>query len=181
MKNNLAFIDWQNLHLWTSSENWKIDFKKFRVYLRDKFQVEEAYYFIWFISEEEQDLYSKLQKAWFIVVFREHSSELKWKKKWNVDVDIVFEIMKRIIDKDFDKIVLVTWDGDYIKLVNFLIQKDLLKRILFPSRKYSSLYNKIKKQYWMSLWLKEIKQKIAYSKEANELQKIKNKQKKEMS
>jgi len=181
MNNNLAFIDWQNLHLWTSSENWKIDFKKFRVYLRDKFQVEEAYYFIWFISEEEQDLYSKLQKAWFIVVFREHSSELKWKKKWNVDVDIVFEIMKRIIDKDFDKIILVTWDWDYIKLVNYLIQKDLLKRILFPSRKYSSLYNKIKKQFWMNLWLKEIKQKIAYNKENNEHQKNKKVQKKEMS
>lgn len=164
--NNIAFIDWQNLHLWTSSENWKIDFKKFRVYLKDKFQVEEAYYFIWFITEEEQDLYSKLQKAWFIVVFREHSSELKWKKKWNVDVDIVFEIMKRIAEnKDFDKIILVTWDWDYIKLVNYLIQKDFLKRILFPSRKYSSLYNKIKKQYWMSLWLKEIKKKIGYLKE----------------
>lgn len=164
--NNIAFIDWQNLHLWTSSENWKVDYKKFRVYLRDKFQVEEAYYFIWFISEEEQDLYSKLQKAGFIVVFREHSSELKWKKKWNVDVDIVFEIMKRIAEnKDFDKIILVTWDWDYIKLVNYLIQKDFLKRILFPSRKYSSLYNKIKKQFGMSLWLKEIKKKIWYIKE----------------
>ncbi len=161
--NNIAFIDWQNLHLGTSAENWKIDYKKFRIYLKDKFQIEEAYYFIWFISEEEQDLYSKLQKAWFIVVFREHSSELKWKKKWNVDVDIVFEIMKKIIEEpDFDKIVLVTWDWDYIKLVNYLIQKWLLAKILFPGRKYSSLYNKIKKQYWMNLWVKEIKQKISY-------------------
>jgi len=160
---NIAYIDWQNLHLGTSSEKWKIDFNKFRVYLKDKFKVEEAYYFLWFLSEEEQDLYTKIQKAWFILVFREHSSELKWKKKWNVDVDIVFEVMKRIIsEKDFDKIVLVSWDGDYIKLVNFLIQKELLEKILFPGRKYSSLYNAIKKTYWMNLWLKEIKQKIAY-------------------
>lgn len=29
MENNIAFIDWQNLHLWTSTENWKVDFKRF--------------------------------------------------------------------------------------------------------------------------------------------------------
>lgn len=161
--NNIAYIDWQNLHLGTSSEKWKIDFNKFRIYLRDKFKVSEAYYFLWFLSDEEQELYTKIQKAWFILVFREHSSELKWKKKWNVDADIVFEIMKRIIDeKDFDKIVLVSGDWDYIKLVNYLIQKWLLEKILFPWRKYSSLYKTIKKQYWMNLWLYEIKQKIAY-------------------
>ncbi len=69
---NIAFVDWQNLHLWTSSENWKIDFRRFRIYLKDKFKVEEVYYFLGFLSEEEQDLYTKIQKAWFILVFREH-------------------------------------------------------------------------------------------------------------
>jgi len=118
-ENNIAFIDAQNLHLWTASENWKIDFKKFRIYLRDKFNIDEAYFFLWFLDENQQKLYTNVQKTWFIVEFREHTSHMKWKKKWNVDVDIVFEVMKRIIEeKDFDKILLVTWDGDYIKLIN---------------------------------------------------------------
>lgn len=163
MKSNIAFIDWQNLHLGVSSEKWGIDFKKFRVYLKDKFNVLEAYYFIWYLSDEQQELYSSLQKDWFIIIFREHHSALKWKKKWNVDVDIVFEVMKRVYEeKDFDKIVLVSWDWDYIKLVNHLINKKLLKKILFPNKKYSSLYNKIKKDYWMNLGVKEIKNKISY-------------------
>ncbi len=90
---------------------------------------------------------------------------MKWKKKWNVDVDIVFEIMKRIIDeKDFDKIVLVSWDWDYIKLVDYLINKWLLEKILFPNKKYSSLYKKIKDNYWLNLSLKDIKWKIKYIK-----------------
>ena len=166
--NNIAFIDWQNLYLWTDSENWKIDYKKFRIYLKDKFHINEAYYFLWFLNEDEQDLYTQLQKSWFILVFREHSSELKGKKKGNVDVDIVFEIMRRIMEeKDFDKILLVSGDGDYIKLVKFLIEKWLLEKILFPSKKYSSLYNKIKIRYWMNLWLKEIQEKIAYKKRAH--------------
>ena len=164
-ENNIAFIDAQNLHLWTASEDWKVDFKRFRVYLQDKFNVEEAYYFLGFLSEDQQDLYSRLQKSWFIVVFREYSSHLKWKKKWNVDVDIVFEIMRRIIDEnDFDKIVLVSWDGDDIKLVKYLIEKKLLKKILFPNKKYSSLYNQIKKEYGMNLWAKDLRKKLTYKK-----------------
>lgn len=62
--------------------------------------------------------------------------------------------MKRIIEeKDFDKIVLVTWDWDYIKLINYLISKNLLKKILFPNNKYSSLYKKIKDNFWINLSL----------------------------
>lgn len=162
---NIAFIDGQNLHLWTQSENWKIDFKKFRIYLKDKFQVKEAYYFIGFLSEDQQELYSRLQKSWFIILFREHHSALQWKKKWNVDVDIVFEIMKQIINKeDFEKIVLVSWDWDYIKLVKFLIEMDLFKKILFPNKKYSSLYKQIQDIYSINLSLQNIRNKIEYKK-----------------
>ena len=163
--NNIAFIDGQNLHLWTQSENWKIDFKKFRIYLKDKFWIKEAYYFIGFLSEDQQSLYSKLQKSWFIVLFREHHSALKWKKKWNVDVDIVFEIMKQIINEEnFEKIVLVSWDWDYIKLVKFLIEKDLFKKILFTNKKYSSLYKQIQDTYSINLSLQNIRNKIEYKK-----------------
>lgn len=43
-----------------------------------------------------------------------------------------FEIMKKIAENEkFDKIVIVSGDGDYIKLVKYLIEKDLLKKILF--------------------------------------------------
>lgn len=170
-ENNIAFIDAQNLHLGTKNERWKVDYNKFRVFLKDKFKVNEAYYFLWFLSEEEQELYGSLQKAGFIVVFREHSSELKWKKKWNVDVDIVFEIMKRIAEqKDFDKIVLVSGDGDYIKLVRHLIEKDLLKKILFPNKQYSSLYRSIQDHYGMNLSLKDIKMRIKYKKQKKKKQ-----------
>jgi uncharacterized LabA/DUF88 family protein len=49
--------------------------------------------------------------------------------------------MHRLLEEnDFDKIVLVTGDGDYIKTVNYLIEIDRLEKILFPNNKYSSLY-----------------------------------------
>jgi len=165
IEKNIAFIDGQNLHLWTSSEGWNIDFKRFRIYLKEKLQVEEAYFFLWFLDEDNDSLYKNIQKAGFIIVFREHNAHMKWKKKWNVDVDIVFEIMKRIIDeKDFNKIVLVSGDGDYIKLVKYLIEKELLKKILFPNKQFSSLYNKLAYNYGINLSLAGIRKKIEYKK-----------------
>jgi len=164
-QNNIAFIDGQNLHLWTASENWKIDFKRFRIYLKDKFKVEKVYYFLWYLDENEQELYTKLQESWFIIVFREHNSNMKWKKKWNVDVDICFEMMKRLIeDKKFDKIVLVSGDWDYIKPVKYLIEKERFKRILFPNKRFSSLYKQLEWKYKLTLWRYEIKVKIEHKK-----------------
>lgn len=162
---NIAYIDGQNLHLWVSASQRQIDFTKFRIYLKDKFDIQEAYYYLGFVDNEQQDLYSQLQKAWFIVTFREHSATLKGKKKWNVDSDIIFDTMKRIYEKkDFEKIILVSGDGDYIKLIKHLIGKSLLAKILFPNNHYSSLYKDIKHQYGMVLSTQEIQQKIAYQK-----------------
>jgi uncharacterized LabA/DUF88 family protein len=162
---NIAFIDAQNLHLWTTTEKWVVDFKRFRVYLEQKFQVKEAYFFLWFLDEEQNELYRNVQKAWFIVEFREHNANMKGKKKGNVDVDIVFEVMRKIFEgKDFDKIVLVSGDGDYIKMVNYLIEKRLLRKMLFPNKQFSSLYNAIAYNYWVNLSLAGIRKKIEYKK-----------------
>ena len=123
---NLAFIDGQNLHLGILEDGWKIDHYKFRIYLKDKYHVTEAYYILGYINEEEQDLYNNLQKAGFIIIFKKHNPNLITQKKGNVDSDIVFEIMKNLIDnKSFDKIVLVSGDGDYKKLVDYLIKKEI--------------------------------------------------------
>ena len=139
---NLAFIDGQNLHLGTSENGWKVNFKRLRVYLKENYNVDEAYYFLGYISEKEQDLYNNLQKAGYIIIFKSHNEELIAKKKGNVDTDIVFEVMRNLIDnKDFERIVLISGDGDYKKMVEYLIKKDKFSKILFPNKKFaSSLY-----------------------------------------
>ena len=43
-KNNYAFIDSQNVNLSVQSLGWRLDFAKFRVYLKEKFGVESAIY-----------------------------------------------------------------------------------------------------------------------------------------
>ncbi len=161
---NLAFIDGQNLHLGTTQNNWKVDLYRFRIYLKDKYQVTEAYYVLGYIDEEQQDLYNTLQKAGFIVMFKKHNATLQTVKKGNVDTDIVFEIMKNLIDnKDFDKIVLVSGDGDYKKVVDYLIAKGKFKKILFPNRKFaSSLYTSLGAESFD--YLDNVKSYVAYTK-----------------
>lgn len=162
-EHNIAFVDGQNLHLGITAEGWKLDFKKFRIYLQEKYQVDEAYFFLWFLNEDHQDLYRKLQKSGFILEFREHNAEMLGKKKWNVDVDIVFEIMKTLKDEqDFDNILLVSGDGDYIKVVKYLIQEKALKKILFPNKKFSSLYKAIATDYGANISLPDIRKKLEY-------------------
>lgn len=72
------------------------------------------------------------------------------KKKGNVDTDIVFTIMKKLYRKEiFDKIVLVSGDGDYSMLVDFLIEENRFEKILFPNKTFaSSLYKKITRRYF---------------------------------
>ncbi len=162
---NIAYIDGQNLYSGTQEIDLAIDFKKFRIYLRDKYKIEEAYYFLGFLKEEENPLYTNLQKAGFIVVFKEHSSLLIGKKKGNVDSDIIFEIMKKLIDEDDEqeKFLLVSGDGDYMKLVDFLIEKDKFVKILFPNKKFaSSLYKRLGSEYFD--YIEHIKELVRYKK-----------------
>ena len=130
----------------------------------DKYKVGEAYYFLGFVSEGEQDLYNNLQKAGFILAFREHSCALKGKKKGNVEWDIVFSVMKKLVDNEpFEKVYIVSGDGDYKKLVDFLIKKGRFGKMLFPNREFaSSLYKTLGSEFYANLGDKDVRTKIGY-------------------
>ncbi len=167
--NNQAFIDGQNLHLGTTKAcpSWRIDLERFRIYLREKYYVNEAYYFLGCIDNDHEGMYNLIQKAGFILVFREHNFSMVGKKKGNVDTDIVFSIMKKVADKEkFNKIILVSGDGDYIKMIKYLISKNKLEKVLAPSHKsISSLYKSlVDNKFYTFLDNENVKKKIAAKK-----------------
>lgn len=121
---NIAYIDGQNLYMGTTQREpeWQVDLARFRVYLEKKYHVVRAYYYLGYVETGSvyDRLYEEIQRAGFILVFREHNSAMLGKKKGNVDTDIVFSIMKRLyLREEFDKVVLVSGDGDYKMLVDF--------------------------------------------------------------
>ena len=168
---NIAYIDGQNLYMGTSTCNppWHIDLGRFRKYLTEKYHVEKAYYYLGYLIDENQELYEKLQTAGFIVVFREHNSQMLGKKKGNVDSDIIFSVMKRLYKNELEgKIILVSGDGDYKMLIDFLIEENKFEKILFPNKGFaSSLYKSIGGSYFD--YLENVKNKISYRNEKGPL------------
>lgn len=138
-KGNYAFIDSQNLNLGVRSQGWVLDFERFRVYLKEKYQVEQAYLFIGFV-EGNQMLYTYLQKAGYICIFKPTvivTENKQIKIKGNVDAELVLHTM--IEYPNYDKAIIVSGDGDFRCLVEYLDKKDKLFKVIVPNKKYSSL------------------------------------------
>lgn len=168
---NIAFIDGQNLYMATSKREvnpWDIDLARFRIYLAQKYHVTKAYYYLGYVQAENNDLYEKIQKAGFVLLFREHSPAMLGTKKGNVDSEIIFHAMKDLYKKeDFEKIILVSGDGDYKRMVDFLIEEKRFEKILFPDgKRASSLYKKIGAPYFASLDAIDVRAKIEVKKKA---------------
>lgn len=134
-KNNYAFIDSQNLNLGINKLNWKLDFKKFRIYLKEKYKVSQAFLFIGFIPEN-QDLYSSLQKDGYILIFKPVLFNNERQPKGNVDADLVLQAM--IEFDNFDQVIIVSSDGDFYCLVKYLYEKGKLSRVISPDVKNCS-------------------------------------------
>jgi uncharacterized LabA/DUF88 family protein len=154
--NNYAFIDSQNLNLGTQRMGWKVDWRKFRQYLADKHDVSKAYMFIGYMSENEA-LYEYMHELGFLVVLKptvdvsdkqdkkeekpedkDHPKEKeKSMVKGNVDAELVLYAMKEL--PNYDKALIVSGDGDFFSLAEYLDEQGKLDHILTPNWQYSSL------------------------------------------
>lgn len=136
-ENNFAFIDSQNLNLSIRELGWKLDFRRFRIYLKEKYSVTRAFLFIGFVSGNNH-LYTALQEAGFICIFKPTLIYKDGSTKGNCDAELVLYSM--IEYPNYDKAVIVTGDGDFYCLVKYLLEKDKLKNVLIPNRlKFSAL------------------------------------------
>ena len=160
-ENNYAFVDSQNLNLSIRDIGWKLDFKRFRKYLADKYNITKAFLFIGFV-EGNNDLYAYLQDAGFICIFK---PTLKYKDgttKGNCDAELVLQAM--IEYPNYDKAVIITGDGDFYCLVKYLAEKEKLSAILVPNKfKFSAVLKfKICRPYLR--FVNDLKNKLAYTK-----------------
>lgn len=157
-ENNYAFIDSQNLNLSIQSLGWRLDFARFRVYLKEKYGVEKAFLFIGFV-EGNDDLYKFLQSAGFICIFKPTLEYKDGTTKGNVDAELVLHAM--IEYPNFDKAVIVSGDGDFYCLVKYLLERDKLKTVLVPNYlKYSALLKRFARKN--IAFMNDLKKKLSY-------------------
>lgn len=136
-ENNYAFIDSQNLNLSIRALGWRLNYKRFRVYLKEKFCVVKAYLFIGFV-DGNNDIYATLQEAGFILIFKPTLTYKDGSTKGNCDAELVLHAMIEL--QNYDKAVIVTGDGDFHCLVKYLAEQEKLKVLFIPNRsKFSAL------------------------------------------
>lgn len=142
--NNAAFIDSQNINLGVQALGWKLDWRRFRVYLEEKYGIGKAYLFIGYIPENQQ-LYTALQQYGFILVFKPVLQTKSGDAKGNVDADLVLKAMTEYAN--YERAVIVTSDGDFYSLVEYLYRSGKLETVLSPSSdKCSALLKKTAKE-----------------------------------
>ncbi|MFC1790722.1 NYN domain-containing protein [Patescibacteria group bacterium] len=167
-----AFIDSQNLNLGTKNDiirkkkkiykGWNLDFGRFRIYLKDKYKVSKAYLFIGMKPGNEK-LYTALQESGYILIFKptlEIKKEGKAVTKGNVDAELVLHAM--IQYPKYNKAVIISGDGDFYCLVEYLEENKKLGRLLIPNRMaFSSLLWKFRKYID---FISALKNKLEYQK-----------------
>jgi len=139
-KKTYAFIDSQNLNLGIRSLGWVMDYRKLRLYLKNKYNVDRAFMFIGLVGSN-QKLYTQLQEAGFILVFKptvQYFVDGKQTVKGNVDAELVL-YSAAIEYSNYDQAIVVSGDGDFACLYEFLQSKNKLLHILTPNHKYSKL------------------------------------------
>lgn len=159
-KGNYAFIDSQNLNLGTQKMGWKMDWKKFREWLRHEYNVEKAFMFIGYMPDYEK-MYDQLHSQGYLVVLKPtlemyHTEEAQDTKssdkndkqktdkpedkktvKGNIDADLVLHVMSEY--NNYAKAVIVSGDGDFYTMLEYLDQRNKLECLLTPNWQYSSL------------------------------------------
>jgi len=140
-QNNYAFIDSQNLNLSIREQGWILDFRGFRIYLKEKYGITKAFIFIGYVPQN-QDLYTNLQKDGYILIFKPTLNLPNGGVKGNVDAELVLHAM--IEYPNYDKALIVTGDGDFYCLVDYLLKKDKLLKLMVPNKnRFSSLFRKM--------------------------------------
>jgi len=160
-----AFVDSQNLNIGSQKVGFKINWKKFREFLNREHGVTRAFLFVGYIPEYEE-MYKQLHEHGFSVVLKQtqdltrvHKDNKKKEDKpikGNVDTDLVLWAMKEM--DNYNKAIIVSSDGDFFSLVEYLDQHQKLDKIMVPNASYSHLFNKFNKYIFR---LDKVKEKIA--------------------
>ncbi len=158
-KANYAFIDGQNLNKAIQSQGWSLDYREFRKYLEEKYNVKKAYMFIGLITTN-QTLYSALQDFGYHLVFKPTIANKFGEVKGNVDAEMVLYAVTQI--NQYNKAVIVSGDGDFYTMVQYLQSKGKLEKLLVPNEQaYSALYDTLDVD---ASFVTDLRKKLEYTK-----------------
>lgn len=128
---NYAFIDNHNLYKSLEDAGWRLNYRRFRKYLTDKFNVTKAILYVGYLRKY-QKMYCSFREYGFKVGFRYVSIDPVEGVKGNVDADLIVDALTRW--NFYDKAIIVAGDGDYYCLIKHLKRHKKLEKIMIPNR-----------------------------------------------
>lgn len=131
------YIDGNNLYRSAKELGFEIDYKKFRGWLRQKYNASNIYLFIGLVPERVK-FYEYLQSCGYILVFKQTIS-VGEKIKGNCDAELVLKTVSDFYTKSFTSCILITGDGDFGCLVEFLKENNVIEKILSPDENKCSI------------------------------------------
>ena len=137
MKKVFVYIDASNLKFGIKQSGWELDYRSFRSWLRDKFGASKATLFMGLVKDNF-DLYNFLQSINYDICFKPTITNILGKTKGNVDGELILQISKDFYENKLEEAVLVSGDGDYHCIVEFLKEKKIPVTIVSPNKQYLS-------------------------------------------
>ena len=136
MKKINIYIDGNNLHRAAKELGFEIDYKKLRGWLRQKYNAADVYLFLGFILDKD-NLYIHLQECGYLLVFKQIVF-FRGIVKGNCDAELVLKVVSDFYTKAFDQCILITGDGDFGCLVEFLAQNSAFSILIAPDEEKCS-------------------------------------------
>lgn len=134
--NTNVYIDGNNLYRAAKELGFVINYKKFRGWLRQKYNPKNVFLFIGLIPDRIS-FYQYLQESGFILIFKQ-TITIEGSVKGNCDAELVLKAVSDFYTKNTESFILITGDGDFGCLVEFLQENNVLNKVLAPDEKKCS-------------------------------------------
>lgn len=126
------YIDGNNLYRGAKVLGFDIDYKKFRGWLRQKYNPANVYIFIGLVPSRVK-FYEYLQECGYVLIFKQTIS-IRETFKGNCDAELVLKAVSDFYTKTLDKCILVSGDGDFGCLVEFLKNNSAFSHLIAPDK-----------------------------------------------
>ena len=134
--NTNVYIDGNNLYRAAKELGFVINYKKFRGWLRQKYNPKNVFLFIGLIPDRIS-FYQYLQESGFILILKQ-TITIEGSVKGNCDAELVLKAVSDFYTKNTESFILITGDGDFGCLLEFLQENNVLNKVLAPDKKKCS-------------------------------------------
>lgn len=167
-----VFIDVANLIYGAKrTGKWKVNYKKLYRYFRERYSASRIFFYAG-VKSLTDNLFLSLKKIGYVLRLKTLriyykkplikkvncpnckktfylKIERKPERKANCDVDLTFDVMRYL--SDYNKIILLSGDGDFYPLLNFLLQNKREVKVIGESSSTAISIKKLVKDKFIDL------------------------------